>query len=387
MALAILALLAAMWAGLVRLGWPWPPLRPTWPMAHGPLMIGGFLGTLISLERAVALSALRQAQAKPSQRSNLGLYWPYAAPLLAGLGALTLIVGVQGALGPLLITLGSLVLLAVFIVIIALSRPPWGTQPVLWPGTGGIFDRTQPALPTVTIGLGVLVWLVGNVLWLTGSLVYQIVLWWAGFLVLTIVGERLELSRLLRLSRNVQAAFLVAVGLFLAGLVVAIVNLDAGVRLAGLGMIALALWLLRYDMARRTVRQTGLAQFIAACLLSGYVWLGVSGVLALVFGGITAGPRYDAMLHTLFLGFVFAMIFGHAPIIFPAVLGVAVPFQPAFYAHLGLLHLSLILRVVSDLATWPTGRQWAGLFNVFVILLFLANTGRAIRRSAGQTAQ
>jgi len=363
MALAILALLAAMWAGLVRLGWPWPPLRPTLPMAHGPLMIGGFLGTLISLERAVALSALRQAQTKPSQKSNPGLYWPYGAPLLTGLGALTLIVGGQGGPGPLLMTLGSLVLLAVFIVII----------------------RTQPVLPTITIGLGALIWLVGNALWLTGSPVYRVVLWWAGFLVLTIVGERLELSRLLRLSRNVRAAFLVAVGLFLAGLVVAIVNLGAGVCLAGLGMIALALWLLRYDIARRTVRQTGLTRFIAVCLLSGYVWLGVSGVLALVFGWITAGSRYDAMLHTFLLGFVFAMIFGHAPIIFPSVLGVAVPFQPAFYAHLGLLHLSLILRVVSDLATWQVGRQWAVLLNVLVLLLFLANTGRAIRRAASQT--
>ena len=58
MAMGILALLAAMWAGLLRMGWSWPPLRPTLPMAHGPLMISGFLGTVIGVERAVALSAL-----------------------------------------------------------------------------------------------------------------------------------------------------------------------------------------------------------------------------------------------------------------------------------------------------------------------------------------
>jgi hypothetical protein len=56
--LAILALLAGLWAGLIRLPWPLPPLRPALPMAHGPLMVGGFLGTLVSLERAVGLSAL-----------------------------------------------------------------------------------------------------------------------------------------------------------------------------------------------------------------------------------------------------------------------------------------------------------------------------------------
>lgn len=43
----------------------------------------------------------------------------------------------------------------------------------------------------------------------------------------------------------------------------------------------------------------------------------MSGALALMAGQQVAGPLYDAMLHTFFLGFVFGMIFGHAPIIFP----------------------------------------------------------------------
>jgi len=43
-------------------------------------MVSGFLGTLISLERAVALKAR----------------WPYAAPLLSGLGDAALIVGGPG---------------------------------------------------------------------------------------------------------------------------------------------------------------------------------------------------------------------------------------------------------------------------------------------------
>jgi hypothetical protein len=99
-------------------------------------------------------------------------------------------------------------------------------------------------------------------------------------------------------------------------------------------MLALALWLLRYDIARYTVRKTGLTRFIAVCLLSGYIWLGLSGLLALRFGGVTAGFQYDALLHTLFVGFVISMIFGHAPIIFPAVLGkpaVSPTFTVTFY--------------------------------------------------------
>jgi hypothetical protein len=35
---------------------------------------------------------------------------------------------------------------------------------------------------------------------------------------------------------------------------------------------------------------------------------------------------------------------GHAPIIFPAVLRVAVPYHPSFYLPLALLHLSLLVK-------------------------------------------
>ncbi len=49
LALSILALLAGLWAGLLRLGWSLPPIQPGLYVAHGPLMVCGFLGTLISL--------------------------------------------------------------------------------------------------------------------------------------------------------------------------------------------------------------------------------------------------------------------------------------------------------------------------------------------------
>jgi nitrite reductase (NO-forming) len=46
----------------------------------------------------------------------------------------------------------------------------------------------------------------------------------------------------------------------------------SGNRIAGLGMLALALWLGRFDVARFTVRKAGLSRFIAMCLLAGYAW-------------------------------------------------------------------------------------------------------------------
>jgi hypothetical protein len=47
----------------------------------------------------------------------------------------------------------------------------------------------------------------------------------------------------------------------------------------------------------------------------------MGSVLTWRFAGILAGPYYGAMLHTVFVGLVFAMIFAHAPIILPAMLG------------------------------------------------------------------
>lgn len=49
------SLFVALAAGLERACWDLPAVRPHHLLAHGPLLIGGFLGTLIGLEKAVAL--------------------------------------------------------------------------------------------------------------------------------------------------------------------------------------------------------------------------------------------------------------------------------------------------------------------------------------------
>jgi hypothetical protein len=344
MALGMLALVGALVGGLVRLGWALATPAPLVAF-HGPLMVAGFLGTVIGLERAVAL----------------GRFWAYAAPLASGLGGLALMVGAPG--GGWLMLLGSVVMVLVFVEIL----------------------RRQAALFTVIMALGAVSWSIGQVLWLTGQPMHRVVFWWAGFLVLTIAGERLELTRLLRLGMPTRVAFVLVVIVLLVGLVATPFVLGAGARVIGVALIALALWLGLFDLARRTVRTSGLPRFIAVALLSGYAWLGVAGLLAVRWGGVAAGPQYDAMLHAVFVGFVFSMIFGHAPIIVPAVLGRSVTYRPRFYVHLGLLHASLVLRVFGDLAPWLPGRQWGGLMNALAIVLFFANTATAMARSGDQS--
>lgn len=336
LALGMLSLLLALWGGLLRLGWSLPGLRSGLVAAHGPLMVAGFLGALISLERAVALARR----------------WMYVVPALAGGGALSLLVVRSMYPGMVGITLASIGLVMVFVIIV----------------------RQHPALYTYVMAVGALAWLVGNALWVGGQPIAHVVPWWAAFLILTIAGERLELGRLLRLSRNARIGFGVAVAALLLGLVVSGPVWTVGTRILGVGMVGLAVWLLRYDIARRTVRQTGLPRFIAVSLLSGYVWLGVGGLLALGFDGVIAGPSYDAVWHAIFLGFVMAMIFGHAPVIFPSVLGLPVRYTSRVYVPLVVLHLSLLVRVAGDLAVHNGLRMWGGVGNVIALVLFLLIT-------------
>jgi hypothetical protein len=151
-------------------------------------------------------------------------------------------------------------------------------------------------------------------------------------------------------------------------------------------MLALALWLLSFDIARKTIHQPGLPRFAAICLLTGYVWLGVGGILGVLLGGVTAGPYYDAVLHTVLVGFVISMIFGHAPIIFPSVLRLPIAFNPIFYVPLALLHFSLVLRVTGDLAFITPFRLWGGLLNGIAILLFLAGVAYVVIRARRPSA-
>ena len=96
--LAFSALLAGLWAGLLRLGLALPSLGVIPAGAHGPLMVAGFLGTLIALERAVALRQGRQllpgtrSEDASARRPDSRLY--FLVPLLSGLGALSIFLNI-----------------------------------------------------------------------------------------------------------------------------------------------------------------------------------------------------------------------------------------------------------------------------------------------------
>jgi hypothetical protein len=347
LAIGALAMAFGLWMGLVRLGLRLPGGMPSMAEFHGALMIAGFLGTLISLERAVAL----------------GRWWAYAAPALSSMGALALLAGVPPIAALAFISASGILLLASLSLVVR-----------------------QLELFTLVLAVGAACWGAGNLYWLMGSSMPVLVGWWLGFLVLTIAAERLELSRLMRPPPLSQVTFAAVVMLVLLG--------SARGELAGegapftaAGLLGCAAWLLLHDVARRTIRQSGQPGFSALSILAGHLWLGVAGMVLLIAPPGTAAFSYDAAVHAIAIGFVLSMVFGHAPIILPAVLGIRLRFSGFAYAPLALLHASMALRVGSDLFAWVDLRAASGIVTVVALAGYAATLAAAswkrTPRSAG----
>jgi hypothetical protein len=336
LAIGFAALALGTGAGLARLGWAMPERVAGAAAWHGPLMVCGFLGTVISLERAVAV----------------GRRWAYAGPLAAAAGTAALVHG-AAALAPWAYLAAGLVLLAASLEVL----------------------RRQRAGFTATLAAGAAAWVGGTALWAGGASVHDALGGWLAFLVLTIAGERLELSRYLPRPRAAAPAF--------GGIVAVLLGAALGwprpgaTQAFGLALVALAAWLAAFDIARLNVRQAGLIRYIAACLLSGYAWLAVAGAVLAAGGAAPGTAARDAALHALLLGFVFSMVFGHAPIIFPAVLRVTVPFRPRFWAPLALLHASLALRLAGDALGAAAPLRWGAALSALALLAFVVNTALA----------
>jgi hypothetical protein len=329
--LGFAALASAAAGGMVRLGIvvAAPPAGIAW---HGALMASAFFGTLISLERAVAMGRL----------------WAYAAPLACGTGGVLFLLGHGGAAFALFVAGAALFCVVSFLLYLK-----------------------QRALHTAVLVLGALALLIANTVVAAGGTLSAAALGWIAFFSLTIGGERLELSRIARPPLAARRAFAIITALLLAAALAAPWATDWMVRASGVLLLATAIWLWRYDIATRTVRSSGLTRYIALCLLSGYAWLALGGALLVAAGGAGARELWDAAVHAVMLGFVFSMVFGHAPVILPAVLRVALPYRPLLYAPLLLLHATLALRVAGDLTGSTALRAWGGAGNVAAIALFI----------------
>lgn len=310
MLLAAAALLAGILGGLLRAGALDAELAGVPPLgaalvAHAALMICAFFGTVIGIERAVAL-----------KRS-----WAFLAPLLAGTGGIAILLG-EPVVAHGLFAAAASVFVVVSIVVVAKQR----------------------AAHTLLLLVAALAWLIGNGLQLLQPGTAASIGWWFGFLVVTIAAERLELTRLMPRRPGSGAILVAGMTGLIAGAAWAIVAPGWGGALFGASLVVLAGWGLAFDIARRTILMTGASRYMAACLLAGYGWLGIGG-LAWIATSLGQAPAYDMAVHAIGLGFVFDMVMAHALVILPAVAKIRLAYRPVFYLGFGLMQASLALRL------------------------------------------
>ena len=339
-----IAMLAGLDAALMLLGLAAPVSTRRLPDVHGMLMVLGFVGTLVSLERAVALH----------RRAG------FLAPALLGAGGLRL-------LSPLSLTVARTALLLGAAALVGVYIPLW---------------RRQRDDAVLIQALGAVLAAGAATLWLGGVAMPSLLPWLAGFIVLTIAGERLELARL-ALGPSAGRTLVLLSCAVMAGVAASLLFPAPGTVLLGVALMALVGWLGPHDVARRTIRTTGLTRFMAAGMLSGYVWLAVAAAIWLLGGPALSGARYDAVVHAVFLGFAISMIMAHAPVILPAVLRRPLPYHPLLLVPLVLLHLSLALRLwVGDALGVPAAWQVGGVLNIVALLLFVVLAAHSsMRRS------
>ncbi|MEW6753851.1 MAG: hypothetical protein AB1505_23150 [Candidatus Latescibacterota bacterium] len=358
----LLILLAALASGLARFGWAVPVPDPGLLFRHGALMVGGVLGTLVALERALAL----------------GSRWALPAPLLCALGGLGMLALPGSLWPPVLITLGSTALVSVYAL---------GMQ-------------REPGAATAAGGLGALLWLTGNALWVAQWPLFVVTLWWLAFLLLNLTAAPLQES--LESGLGPLVAYLAATGLLVLGLLLdtagfvaqwrvspSALPLFLGQRPIGLALLSTALWMGWWYRPGPLLRQGGAARFGAVCLLSGYAWLAASGLVALLTGQLTTGPYRDVALHAFFTGFVAAAVFGGAPRLRALLLGRPAASHPILYLALAALQLGMVLRIAGDLAGVQSTQQWGGGLSAAAVLLGVAGAAwgsrRAVSAAAGQT--
>lgn len=329
-----LALLAGLDGALLLLGLPAPLTTDRLPQVHGPLLVLGFVGTVVALERAVAL-----------RRG-----WGFAAPAGLGAGAVLLLTATPLPVGQAVLAAGTLAQLALY----------------------GALWRRQESGALALQALGAVLAAGSALLWWGGAPVSSALPWLAGFLVLTIAGERLELARVGAIGEPAERLVLTLGSVLFAAVVATVLWPAVAHPVLGAALLTLVGVLVVHDVARRTVRATGLPRYMAWCLLAGYAWLVVAGTVWLLAGEVSGGPAYDAVVHAVFLGFTLSMIMAHAPVILPAVLARPLPYRPAFYVPAALLHGSLLLRVLGgDAYGLPWALQLGGALNVAAVLGFV----------------
>lgn len=360
---AALALLAGLDAALVRLGALAPVNSTDLGAIHGILMVYGFLGTAICLERAVALNSR----------------WAYLSPATSALAGIAAIVISQSR------AVANFIATLPLPAYLSRTLPGYQSQrmlpAVLWTISmitlimiyRHVWRKRQASYAVLIQLVASCVGLCGILLWMRGVEVALIMPWWLFFLVLTIIGERLELARL-AFSETTEKRILVWIGALVISLALTLIVPLVAYPLLGISLAALAIDMGYHDVALKTIKIPGIPRLSAVAMLAGYGWTMLPAALWITTPPTFSGYGYDAIVHALTVGFAVSMVIAHAPVIIPSVIRREVPYHLAMWVPLALFHLSLLIRFLSGAREAALPWRFGGTLGVCAFLLFVVTT-------------
>lgn len=304
-------LILGLFTGLSRFGLINFPLS----FDHGVLMLNGFAGGVITVERLLG---------------DRGDRW-----ILIGLASLIV--------GLVLYLVGynfGLLLIAGNIAILFLKETLLLSE-----------DRRVNRLYQL---IGLLSWFIGNLKFYQNGFYPAAVSFWIVFILIMIVGTRLG-----KMGKKDMISLILSVTLFISfwfGFH------GYGQAIYGIGLIALSIRLAYQEIKYQSKYPPG--------VIMAYCWLLVAGLSSLLSDHIL--HSYDLVLHAFFLGFFFSMIFINAPDTLLEKLGLnRLNTYPDFWVL--LLSLGLIARlIVGDLFHVQEARNIGGILNLLTILLYAA---------------
>lgn len=326
--LGLIAMMTGIYCGIIRIGQPLPSSAYLPVGHHGLVMTGSFLGTLICLERAAVY---------PDKRAWL-----------------------------------SVILMAMSLPFFMLHQVSYGVLCLLagsagyaWISFNNYIKGKQRG--DLIIATGAAFQLMAYIIFMLTNSYPNAFAGWLLFLILTIMGERLNLTRIFPMGK--KALYEAYFWIFL--LLISAIFYHQGSRIIlGISLVGLAVWMLRHDIIRLNLKKGGHDHFLSLALLLAYLWLAVSGILSML--NMADSYLYDAVLHSFFVGFVLSVILAHAPVIFPGLVGIqGTPFHPVMYIWLAGLHASLVIRIYGDLGGDFALRKVGGIYNGVFFLAYI----------------
>ncbi len=352
-ALLLLALLTGVFRLLSNQGvMAQPPLTTVFPF-HGEIMAFGFLAILLTTERYLGAAAFKLHPVI------------HLMPFLVTLGAVLKVVGSLTSVGT-VDTVGSIAVAvgaALYIyLLLEVSRQSAQPLPFRYMALGGVLLMGAAVIslresPVQNMGFTLLL---------------------LGFPILTIIGERVELSRFLSPTAYRRAAF----GLWAAAAAYALLLIEGGDYLVAAWAVLMALVALHLVRSELALVKAGeassqrLHRYLGRHLVVAYLWFFVGLGLTIAWSGSERSVAlYDAATHSLAVGFIGTMILAHAPVIVPALLPLRVDQQKISFLPLVLLTAANLMRVGGHAlkgAGLSFGNDVVGFSGLVVLATFVA---------------